>query len=92
MNLMPGRRWPAFAAIIAFAASSLVLSACGKAWRTDYGTPAAQFEAKDVLAKGAPFIGKKITVKGTVARADASRPGAATVYLTDGIVCNFGKM
>ena len=81
-----------FIAVLALSTAASVLASCGKSWRTDYGAPAAQFEAKDVLAKGAPFIGKKVTVKGTVARADLTRPGAATVYLTDGIICNFGRM
>ena len=59
-------------------------------WKMDYGKPAAQFHQKDVLEKGKPYIGKKITIKGTVERVDLSDPNTAWVYLKGGIRCNFG--
>lgn len=63
---------------------------CNKGWQMDYGKPAAQFHQESLLEKGKPYLGKKITVKGKVARVDASNPKAAWVYLEGGIRCNFG--
>lgn len=59
-------------------------------WKMDYGKPAAQFQQESLLEKGKPYIGKKITVKGQVARVDTSDPKAAWVYLEGGVRCNFG--
>lgn len=55
----------------------------------DYGEPAAQFHSADLVAKGTGFIGKKITVKGTVDRIDTSTPESSWVYLEGGIRCHF---
>ncbi|MFZ9937006.1 MAG: hypothetical protein ACO3JG_08070 [Luteolibacter sp.] len=55
----------------------------------DYGKPAAQFHQEGLAAKGQPYIGKKITVKGKVARVDTSNPEVAWVWLEGGIRCNF---
>lgn len=66
------------------------LSSC-TGWKMDYSKPAAQFHQKEILAKGKPFIGKKITIKGTVERVDLSDPENAWVHLKGGIRCNFGK-
>lgn len=66
-------------------------SGCGKGWEMDYGKPAAQFLQADLATKGQAFIGKKITVKGTVTKVDVSTPDAARVYLEGGIQCDLGK-
>ena len=63
---------------------------CGKGWQMDYGQPAAQFLQADVAANGRAFVGKKITVKGTVTRIDVSNPKTTRIHLAGGIVCNFG--
>jgi hypothetical protein len=60
-------------------------------WKLDYGTPKAQFEAIDLTAKGADFVGDKISVRGKVERIDVSDPKSAKVYLEGGIACDFGK-
>jgi hypothetical protein len=70
---------------------ALILSSCGKGWEMDYGKPAAQFLQEDVVAKGKAFVGKKITIKGTVTKVDVSDPKSARVYLTGGIECNLGE-
>ncbi len=70
---------------------ALILVSCGKGWEMDYGKPAAQFLQDDVSSKGKPFVGKKITVKGTVTKVDVSDPKSARVYLTGGIECNLGE-
>lgn len=63
---------------------------CGKGWRMDYGQPVAQFLQEDVEEKGKPYIGQKITVKGTVAAIDTSDPAASMIKLTSGITCDLG--
>ena len=71
-----------------------IASGCGcspTGWQMDYGKPAAQFLSVDVARLGRPFIGRKITVKGTVTRVDVGDPKSAWVYLEDGIRCHFGK-
>jgi hypothetical protein len=60
-------------------------------WQMDYGKPAAQFLSGDVARLGGPYIGRKITVKGTVMRIDAGDSKSAWVYLVGGIRCHFGK-
>ena len=57
----------------------------------DYGLPAAQFLEEDIASKGKAFVGKKITVKGTVTKVDVSNPRSARIHLTGGIECNLGK-
>ena len=69
----------------------LLNQGCAESWQMDYGKPAAQFLEKDLSTKGTSFVGKKITVKGTVARVDLSDPKSARVHLTSGIDCNFGE-
>ena len=66
-----------------------LISGC-TGWRMDYGQPAAQFLDKDVAVKGKEYVGKKITVKGTVIRIDVSNPKSAWIYLPEGIRCNLG--
>jgi len=66
-------------------------SGCGKGWQMDYGKPAAQFLQTDLAAKGEAFVGKKITVKGTVAKVDVGDPESAWVHLAGGIKCDLGK-
>jgi hypothetical protein len=70
---------------------AIILASCGKGWEMDYGKPAAQFLQEDVGSKGKAFVGKKITVKGTVTKVDVSDPKSARVYLTGGIECNLGE-
>ena len=60
-------------------------------WKMDYGKPAAQFHQESLPEKGKPYIGKKVTVKGTVERVDLSDPENAWVHLEGGIRCNFGE-
>lgn len=66
--------------------------ACGKRGRTDYGQPVAQFLQEDVAVKAKALVGKKITVKGTVARIDVSDTRAARIHLAGGIQCNLGRL
>ena len=66
-------------------------SGCTKGWELDYGKPAAQFLQADLATKGQAFIGKKITVKGTVAKVDVSDPKSVWVHLSGGIKCHFGN-
>jgi hypothetical protein len=53
--------------------------------RTDYGEPAAQFDAKDVAALASKYIGKKISVRGVVDHIDVTDPQHCRVYLKEGI-------
>jgi hypothetical protein len=53
--------------------------------RTDYGEPAAQFEAMDVAALAGRHVGRKVSVRGTVDRVDVSDPKHARVYLKGGV-------
>jgi hypothetical protein len=69
----------------------VLLVGCGKGCELDYGQPAAQFLAKDLPSKANMYVGKKITVKGTVTRVDISNPNSSRVYLKEGIECNLGK-
>jgi len=66
-------------------------SGCGKGLQMDYGKPAAQFLQADLASQGKAFIGKKITVKGTVVKVDVSDPKSAWVHLAGGIQCDLGK-
>ena len=66
-------------------------SGCGKGWEMDYGKPAAQFLQADLASQGEAFIGKKITVKGTVSKVDVSDPKSALIHLSGGIQCDLGK-
>ena len=66
------------------------LSSCAGS-KMDYGKPVAQFHHTDVPEKAKPYVGKKITIKGTVERVDLSDPNAAWLHLEGGIHCNFGK-
>ena len=53
----------------------------------DYGEPVAQFLQEDVGQKGKAFLGKKVTVKGTVTKVDVGDPDAAWIHLEGGIRC-----
>jgi hypothetical protein len=68
-----------------------IVLGCGKAWQMDYGEPAAQFLSASVAAKGKGYVGKKITVKGTVTKVETSDPESAWIHLDDGVRCNLGK-
>ena len=69
-----------------------LLLGCGKGLKMDYGKPEAQFTQDDVTAKGKEWVGKKVTVKGVVAKVELSDPNAAWVELGNGVKCNFSKM
>ena len=56
-------------------------------WQMDYGKPAAQFYAADLGSLGKPFIGKKITVKGTVTGHETTKEGKSVVILNGTIRC-----
>ena len=71
--------------------AAVLLVGCGKGYELDYGQPTAQFLAKDLPLKAKTYVGKKITVKGTVTRVDISDPNTSRIYLKDGIECNLGK-
>ena len=71
--------------------ASVALVGCGKGWELDYGHPAAQFQQEDLASKGKAFVGKHITVKGTVTKVDISNPKSARIHLMRGIECNLGK-
>jgi len=72
--------------------AAVLLVGCGKGCELDYGQPTAQFLAKDLPSKAKIYVGKKITVKGTVTRVDISNPNSSRVYLKDGIECNLGRL
>ena len=69
---------------------AVLLVGCGS-WELDYGHPTAQFLQEDSASKGKAFVGKHITVKGTVTKVDISNPMSARIHLMGGIECNFGK-
>jgi hypothetical protein len=77
--------------IVSLLLLSTLFTGCGKGWEMDYGTPAAQFHSEDLVQHGKGFLGKKITVKGTITRVDTSNADSAWVYLDHGIRCHFGK-
>ncbi len=68
------------------------LSVGCQALKMDYGQPAAQFLEKDVATAGKKYLGKKITIKGTVTRIDVSNPQAGWIYLGNGIRCDFSRL
>ena len=70
--------------------ATVLLMGCGKGCALDYGQPTAQFLAKDLPLKAKTYVGKKITVKGTVTRVDISDPNSSRIYLKEGIECNLG--
>ena len=61
-----------------------------QALKMDYGQPAAQFLEKDVATAGKKYLGKKITIKGTVI--DVSNPQAGWIHLGNGIRCDFSRL
>lgn len=63
-----------------------------QALKMDYGEPAAQFLEKDVAALGQKYLGKKISIKGTVTRTDVSNPQAGWIHLGNGIRCDFSRL
>ena len=67
------------------------VSGCARSWKMDYGKPVAQFLEEDVVGKAKPYLGKKITVKGTVTKVDVSDPQSSWIHLGSGIRCNLGK-
>ncbi|MDB4783456.1 hypothetical protein OAG39_02440 [Verrucomicrobiales bacterium] len=69
--------------------AAILLAGC-QGWTMDYGQPAEQFLEKDLFANGEAYLGKKITVKGTVTKVLIG-PGELKVFLQHGIECRFGK-
>lgn len=61
-----------------------------QALKMDYGQPAAQFLEKDVATAGKKYLGKKITIKGTVI--DVSNPQVGWIHLGNGIRCDFSRL
>ena len=70
---------------------ALLGSGCNEGWELDYGDPEAQFLQEDLAKKGKAFVGKKITVKGTVEKVDVSDPESAWVHMSGGTKCNLGE-
>jgi hypothetical protein len=68
------------------------LSVGCQAWKMDYGQPAAQFLEADVATAGKPYLGKKVTIQGTVTRVDVSDPKAGWIHLGNGIRCDFSRL
>ncbi|TWT60787.1 hypothetical protein [Rubinisphaera italica] len=64
---------------------------CVKGWKMDYELPAAQFHQAVLASQGEAFIGKKITVQGTVKKVEVTDPDSAWIHLSGGIRCNLGK-
>lgn len=64
---------------------------CDKGLQMDYGQPAAQFLEEGVAAMGKEYVGKKITVKGTVTKVEVSDPESSWIHLNEGVRCNLGK-
>lgn len=70
----------------------ITIVGCGTGWETDYGEAAAQFNEEKVLEKGAPYLGKKIVIRGVVSKHDITDPKNCKVYLGHSICCNFGDL
>ena len=58
-------------------------------WVLDYGTPAAQFDTRDAVAFAPDYLGKKVTVRGTVQVVDTSDPSNYIIKLRNGVTANF---
>ncbi len=63
------------------------LNGC-KGWILDYGKVAAQFTSSTIEESGQPYIGRKVTVKGTVTKHEFNNAtGKLTMVLDDKIRC-----
>ena len=60
--------------------------------RTDYGNPAAQFQAANVAALAGKYLNKKITIKGDITSVDVSNPKHCLVHMNPGITFDFVEM
>ena len=60
-------------------------------WTMDYGTPAAQFDARDAAALAAAHLGEKVSVRGEVLAVDTPDPSACVVTLEHGVTARFGR-
>lgn len=69
----------------------LALAGACSGWTMDYGTPAAQFEARDAAALAAGHLGEKVSVRGEVLAVDTSDPNACVVTLEHGVTALFGR-
>lgn len=69
-----------------------LITGCRKGMQMDYGEVEAQFTQDAVASKGKAFVGKKVTVRGTVTKVGISDPKAAWLELENGIRCNLGEM
>jgi len=72
-------------------ALTLALAGACSGWTMDYGTPAAQFEARDAAALAAAHLGEKVSVRGQVLAVDTSDPDACVVTLEHGVTARFGR-
>lgn len=75
--------------VTACTAVALLCNACD-GWTLDYGTPAAQFEARDARHFAGDYRGRKVTVRGVVSAVDVSEPACCVVTLEHGVVGLFG--
>lgn len=60
--------------------------------RTDYGKPAAQFDAANVGALAGKYLNQKITIKGEITSVDVSNPKKCLVHMNPGITFDFVEM
>jgi hypothetical protein len=63
---------------------------CWRAWEMDYGKPVQQFHSVDVMAYSAPYLGKKITVKGIVQQLQVDDQLRVTLVLDHQVCCDLG--
>lgn len=70
---------------------TLFIASCYQGWKMDYGEVEAQFAQEGLAIKGKEFVGKKVTVRGTVARIDLRDPKVAWLELENGIRCHLGE-
>jgi hypothetical protein len=75
-------------ACITLCACLPVIGGCN-GWTLDYGTPAAQFDSRDAVAFAPDYLGKKVSVRGTVEVVDTSDPSNCIVKLRNGVTAHF---
>ena len=69
---------------------TLLATGCGEKFALDYGNPEAQINEASLLTSGKSYLGKMVSVKGTVTRQDVSDPGNCMIHLGHSIRCNLG--
>ena len=75
-------------ACITLCACLPVIGGCN-GWALDYGTPAAQFDSRDAVAFAPDYLGKKVSVRGTVQVVDTSN---GIVKLRKGVTAHFPRL